>query len=260
MPDSKLIVLSHGGAGSDNAHSGGTDHACDVGLHALQSQLSVLEAACRTVMVLEDDIRFNAGTGSRRRSDGSIRMDASCMDSDRRFGAVSALQHIQNPVRVAHAVAHSSCRLLTGDDARQFALESGFEAVEMKGAEARDAVSDTVGAVVFDGQNFAAALSTGGTGGSRPGRVGDVPLFGCGLYAGPHGAVAATGHGESITLNLTAYRTYAMLEKGVVPQEALESAIGWFEKSQDIGLLIVSRKGYAGGSNRSMAWSALTGI
>ena len=33
----------------------------------------------------------------------------------------------------------------------------------------------------------------------------------------------------------------------------------WFEDSQDIGLLIVSHQGHAGGSNRSMAWSTLTG-
>jgi isoaspartyl peptidase/L-asparaginase-like protein (Ntn-hydrolase superfamily) len=111
---------------------------------------------------------------------------------------------------------------------------------------------------VFDGEQFAAALSTGGTGGSRPGRVGDVPLIGCGLYVGEHGAVCATGHGESITLNLTAYRTYEMLGRGIAPQEALETALSWFEEAQDIGLLIIGKKGYAGASNRSMAWSVIT--
>ena len=30
------------------------------------------------------------------------------------------------------------------------------------------------------------------------GRVGDTPIIGAGLYAGPHGAVAATGDGEEI--------------------------------------------------------------
>ncbi|MCZ6513775.1 MAG: isoaspartyl peptidase/L-asparaginase, partial [Nitrospinae bacterium] len=168
-----------------------------------------------------------------------------------------AIQRIQNPVHVAGAVAHSPHRLLTGEDAHQFAMERGFEAADMTGSESRDTVTDTVGAVVFDGERFAAALSTGGTGGSRPGRVGDVPLFGCGLYAGAHGAVTATGHGESITLNLTAYRTYELLERGIAPREALQTALGWFEESQDAGLLIVSRQGHAGGSNRSMAWSTL---
>lgn len=259
MPGKQTIILTHGGAGSDHAHSDGTGRACRLGLEALQSHTPLLEAVCRAVAVLEDDSRFNAGTGSRKRADGSVRMDASCMDSHRRFGAVSAIQRIKNPVHVARAVAHSPHQLLTGDDAHQYALEQGFEAVDTAGTDANAPGTDTVGAVVFDGEQFAAALSTGGTGGSRPGRVGDVPLFGCGLYAGPHGAVAATGHGESITLNLTAYRTYELLEQGHTPQQALERALGWFEQAQDAGLLIVSRDGYAGGSNRSMAWSALTG-
>jgi isoaspartyl peptidase/L-asparaginase-like protein (Ntn-hydrolase superfamily) len=71
--------------------------------------------------------------------------------------------------------------------------------------------------------------------------------------------VCATGHGESIALNLTAYRTYEMLGRGIAPQDALETALNWFEDSQDIGLLIVNRQSHAGGSNRSMAWSTLIG-
>ena len=257
MPEKQLIILTHGGAGSDNAHSDGTDRACQIGLELMQTRTPVLEAACRAVEILEDDPRFNAGTGSRKRSDGSVCMDAACMDSGKRFGAVSAIQHIKNPIHVARHVADSEYQLLTGEDAHQYALELGFEKVDMTRIDSKAPGTDTVGAVVFDGTQFATALSTGGTGGSRPGRVGDVPLIGCGLYAGEHGAVAATGHGESITLNLTAYRTYAMLEQGMAPQEALDTALSWFEDAQDIGLLIVSRKGHAGGSNRSMAWSTL---
>ncbi len=229
MPGKQLIILAHGGAGSDNAHSDGTDRACLIGLKLLQAQTPALEAACRAVEILEDDPRFNAGTGSRKRTDGSVRMDAACMDSNQRFGAVSALQHIKNPIHVSRAVADSKYRLLTGEDAHQYAVELGFEKVDMTRVESNAPGTDTVGAVVFDGSQFAAALSTGGTGGSRPGRVGDVPLIGCGLYAGEHGAVCATGHGESITLNLTAYRTYEMLGRGVTPQEALEAALSWFE-------------------------------
>lgn len=259
MPGKQLIILAHGGAGSDNAHSDGTDRACQLGLELMRAQTPVMDVACRTVEILEDDPRFNAGTGSRKRSDGSVRMDAACMDSDRRFGAVSSLQHIKNPIYIARSVADSEYRLLTGEDAHEYAVELGFKKIDMTRTESNAPGTDTVGAVVFDGEQFAAALSTGGTGGSRPGRVGDVPLIGCGLYAGEHGAVAATGHGESIALNLTAYRTYEMLGRGIAPQEALEMALSWFEDAQDIGLLIVNKKGHAGGSNRSMAWSVLTG-
>jgi beta-aspartyl-peptidase (threonine type) len=259
MPGKQLIILAHGGAGSDNAHSDGTDRACEIGLEVMQSRTPVLEVACRAVEILEDDPRFNAGTGSRKRSDGSVRMDAACMDSHQRFGAVSAVQHFKHPVYVAYGVANSQYRLLTGEDALQYGLEIGFETVDMTRVQSKAPDTDTVGCVIFDGEQFATALSTGGIGGSRPGRVGDVPLIGCGLYAGEHGAVCATGNGESITINLTAYRTYAMLEQGIAPQKALDTALGWFEDAEDIGLLIVSRKGHVGGSNRSMAWSTLIG-
>ncbi len=259
MPEKQLIILAHAGAGSDNGHSDGTDRACQLGLELMQAQTSALEVACRVVEILEDDPRFNAGTGSRKRTDGTVRMDAACMDSRPRFGAVSAIQHIKNPIHVARGVADSKYQLLTGEDAHQYAVELGFEKVDMTRMDSNAPGTDTVGAVVFDGTQFAAALSTGGTGGSRPGRVGDVSLIGCGLYVGEHGGVCATGHGESITLNLTAYRTYEMLGRGIAPQEALETAYGWFEDSQDIGLLIISRQGHAAGSNRSMAWSTLTG-
>ena len=212
MPGKQLIILAHGGAGSDNAHSDGTDRACqtrpgaDAGPNSRSgSGLPGGEPSWKTIP---------ASTPARDRAnarDGSVRMDAACMDSRHRFGAVSAIQHIKNPIHVARHVADSEYRLLTGEDAHQYAVELGFKKVDMTRMESNAPGTDTVGAVVFDGTQFAAALSTGGTGGSRPGRVGDVPLIGCGLYAGEHGAVCATGHGESITLNLTAYRTYEML-------------------------------------------------
>ena len=112
-----------------------------------------------------------------------------------------------------------------------------------------------MGAVMYDGKSFAAALSTGGTGGSIPGRVGDVPLIGCGLFVGDHGAVAATGHGEAIAMKLTAFRAYQMLENGEKCHDVLKEVIGWFDASEDIGLLLVTRNDSDAGSNRSMAWS-----
>src|SRR6185295_9463188 len=60
-------------------------------------------------------------------------------------------------------------------------------------------IKDTVGAVVRDSHGrFASTASTGGTVYMLRGRVGDSPLMGCGVYAGPYGAGAATGVGEEI--------------------------------------------------------------
>ena len=101
-----------------------------------------------------------------------------------------------------------------------------------------------------------AALSSGGMAGAHYGRVGDVPVIGSGLYAGPDGAVAATGDGEAIMMKITAYRTYELIKKGVNPKEILDEVIGWFPSTDAFGLILVTKKGIAGGSNRSMAWSS----
>ncbi|MFQ5482028.1 MAG: isoaspartyl peptidase/L-asparaginase [Nitrospinaceae bacterium] len=252
------IVLAHGGAGSRAEYRDGAETACRVGFENLQS--GALNAACTAVAALENDGRFNAGVGSRRRSDGSVQADAACMDSGRRFGAVAAVTGFRHPVKIAQALTACPQHLLAGPGAAAFAHHRGMEVWTPEPEDqnrGRVAGCDTVGCVTFDGDRFAAALSTGGKGGSLPGRVGDVPLLGCGLYTGQYGAVVATGLGEVIVLNMTAFRAYQMLEEGMGPRFVLDEALGWFEEDEDIGLLLVSRKGYAGGSNRSMAWAAL---
>jgi beta-aspartyl-peptidase (threonine type) len=256
MDDNRLVVLAHGGAGSNNEYSDGTDRACEAGIQERISGTPLLESVCKAVTVLEDDSRFNAGIGSAKRADGSIQMDASCMNSDNRFGSVAVVEGYKNPINIALAVTGIENRILAGTGAAQFAKEKECEPLDYASLPRKNYKgSDTVGAVMFDGKNFAAALSTGGTGGSIPGRVGDVPLIGCGLFAGNHGAVAATGHGEAIAMKLTAFRAYQMLENGGDCKDVLEEVIGWFDASEDIGLLLVTRNDSAAGSNRSMAWS-----
>lgn len=257
MADKKIVILAHGGAGSKNEFRDGPVKACSAGLSARRSGADALESVCRAVMALEDDSRFNAGIGSALRADGSVQMDAACMDSGKRFGSVAVVEGFKNPIQIALAVTRIENRFLAGEGAAKFAREKGCEPLDPSSLTRSNlGESDTVGAVMFDGHAFAAALSTGGTGGSIPGRVGDVPLIGCGLYAGPHGAVAATGNGEAIVMNLTAFRAYQILEKGLGCGAVLKEVISWFEDSQDIGLLLVAHDDCAAGSNRSMAWSA----
>jgi len=47
----------------------------------LESGSSALDAVVEAIVVLEDDPRLNAGTGSRMRLDGRTQMDAALMDS-----------------------------------------------------------------------------------------------------------------------------------------------------------------------------------
>ena len=260
MEDGKnLVVLTHGGAGSDPAHADGTAIAGQLCMMDLQTSVPTIDAACQAVATLEDDGRFNAGIGSHKRSDDSVQMDASCMDSSGTFGAVATLEGFKNPVHVARIVSQSEYKMLAGRGANEFAANQDCQTVspdQLKGSGADFSATDTVGCVVRSGDEFACALSTGGIDQAIPGRVGDVPLIGCGLYAGPEGAVAATGDGEAIAMQVTALRVYQLIEQGMDPKAIVPTVIGWFKETTAFGIIVVSKTGFAGGANRGMAWTA----
>ncbi len=87
--------------------------------------------------------------------------------------------------------------------------------------------NDTVGAVALDHNgNIAAATSTGGTANKLPGRVGDSPLIGAGLYAdNTSGGCSSTGWGESIIKVLLAKTATDTIAHGVEPMAAAQAAI-----------------------------------
>lgn len=286
------IVVSHAGSASNPAHIDGPRLACSAGLEILAHHESALDAVIAATQTLEDDERFNAGTGSNLRLDGTtIQMDASCMTSAGDFAAVAAIERVKNPIAVARRLLDTPHVLLVGDGATTFARRCGFcdydpttkqaqerlrqvvaTADQLNGqlgewsradlAQAwnfatplREALgSDTVGSVAWDGQTFAAALSSGGTTTVLRGRVGDVPLLGCGLYAGKAGAIATTGDGEYIVKSLLAYRAYVELEKGRSPQETVDWALSELAESVDVGIIVVNHTGFAGGARHGMAW------
>ena len=113
--------------------------------------------------------------------------------------------------------------------------------------------SDTVGAVVRDpAGGFGAALSTGGTTVMLLGRVGDTPVIGAGLYAGAHGAVAATGDGEEIMRRVLAKQVYDAIAAGAPAQEACARGVASIDARFTIGVIAVSRDGEGAADNRTM--------
>ena len=263
VPDFQRAILTHGGAGSDPKDSDGPKSAVIRGMDLMVDGGIALTAVVDAVKYLEDDPRFNAGSGAKLRIDGrTMQLDASCMTSNNEFGAVACVENIKNPIDLAHGVLrHSPHILLVGDGARIFAQEHHIPVADLNGSapiETSETSCDTVGAVAFDGTSFAAALSSGGLENSALGRVGDVPLPGCGLFCGSSGAVACTGDGEFIALKLLAKTVYTWLENSMSPDEAAHKAIHLFDPHVDIGLIILTRNGFASNARNGMPWSHMT--
>src|SRR5262245_42998698 len=110
------LVIVHGGAGAAAALRDGPQKAAALGLEWLLAGEDAVNAAVAAAVWMEDDPRFNAGTGSNLRLDGkTIEMDAAVMDSAGLFGAVMALQRTKNPILVARAVADTPHLMLAGE-------------------------------------------------------------------------------------------------------------------------------------------------
>lgn len=104
---------------------------------------------------------------------------------------------------------------------------------------------DTVGVVAYDGDEFAAATSTGGRWLALAGRVGDVPQIGSGFYAAPAGAASATGAGEDIAKATLTRRAVRHLESGLDAQAAADRAIEEFAEltGSTAGVIVMGRDG-----------------
>jgi L-asparaginase/beta-aspartyl-peptidase (threonine type) len=118
-------------------------------------------------------------------------------------------------------------------------------------------VTDTVGAVARDRRGrFAAGTSTGGTAFMLPGRVGDSPIVGAGLYAGPQGAVSATGFGEEILKRVLSKFVYDRIAEGLTAQRAADAGVALFSKTVPVGIIAVGPRGWGESCNRQMAFFA----
>jgi beta-aspartyl-peptidase (threonine type) len=125
--ESKTVVVVHGGAGGSRADDDGCVAAAREGLADMEK--GALAAATAAVAALENDGRYNAGSGSVLCLDGTtIEMDAAVMDSSGKLGAVACIQRVRNPVLVARAVADTPHWLLAGEGAERFARIAGFAA------------------------------------------------------------------------------------------------------------------------------------
>src|SRR3954470_11957418 len=192
---SEPAIAVHGGAGvwpaeRHAAAREGAARAVAAGFAVLAAGGPARDAVQAAVVVLEDDPTFNAGHGAALTEEGGVELDAAIMrGGDRAAGAVAALRGIRHPVLAARAVLEEGRHvLLAGEAAAAWARAAGVPAAPeawlatpaqdraasggAAPAEDRAANRGTVGAVARDARGgLAAATSTGGITGQRPGRV-----------------------------------------------------------------------------------------
>lgn len=259
---SEASIVVHGGAGKVRTGSieerlAGCREAAIAGWDILTSQGSAMDAVTAAVVVLENNPLFNAGVGAPLNADGEIELDASIMDgASLKAGAVGAVMGVKNPIELARRVLEDGRHvLLVGEGARQFARQQGMrecameDLVTQRQVERWQAEHGTVGCVACDAQGrLAAATSTGGLFGKRPGRVGDSAIIGAGTFANHAAAVSCTGIGEAILLTTLARVVADYVGSGVCPAHAAKRAMALLKEKtgSEGGLIVVDQRGRIG--------------
>jgi N4-(beta-N-acetylglucosaminyl)-L-asparaginase len=221
-----LSVLSAGGTGLD---------AIEQGIHVVES----------------DAGNPSVGLGGIPNAAGVVQLDSCIMSGPgHRAGSVAAVSGFRHPISIARAVMERTKHvMLVGTGAEEFAAELGFERgpkvsdgqraawkkwraaqlkAEKEAAGKRPARNhDTIAMVALlpDGNLFG-GCSTSGWGYKLPGRVGDSPIIGSGLYVDNEvGAAGATGLGENVMRYCGSFLVVELIRQGLHPQEACAETI-----------------------------------
>ncbi len=211
--------------------------------HTLADNGSCLDAVEHVVKTVElnPDVE-TVGLGGFPNEEGVVELDAAIMrGKDLGFGAVAGVRHFLHPISIARKVMSDTpyC-MLVGRGAEDFAQQHGFgkgellteqrrqEWLERKQRKRRaDTGHDTIGVVALDREgSMACGTSSSGLKMKHPGRVGDSPIIGAGLYADDDvGAAVATGVGEDIMRSCPCFHAVQLMHQGKSPQQAAEAAV-----------------------------------
>lgn len=244
--------------------------AAETAFSLLQDGKSALDAVEAGIVVCEEDPEIDSvGLGGLPDASGVVTLDASIMDHGGRCGAVACVSRTRNPIRVARRVMERTPHvLLVGPGADQFARSQGFcdadlltpraaaKYAEWKHGKIPQPVGhDTIGLLALDAAGcLAGGCSTSGMAFKLPGRVGDSPIIGAGLYVdGKVGAASATGVGEEAIRICAAVAIVEQLLRGDEPIRALTHVMRKMvphirkDRSTDMSFITLRADGVAAG-------------
>jgi len=235
-----------------------------------------LDAVEDGVKVTEADVsNRSVGIGGRPDREGHVTLDACIMDHRSKCGSVAYLDGIAHPISVARAVMENTQHvMLVGEGAKEFALNYGFAKSKtplpevkkewkewkkenkdlFKKPEINSENHDTIGLLAMDGDgDVSGACTTSGWAYKLPGRVGDSPIIGAGLFVDNEvGAATATGVGEAVIRIAGSHTVVELMRQGQSPQEACKMAVQRIIDKHDdlaglqVGFIAINKKGEYG--------------
>jgi N4-(beta-N-acetylglucosaminyl)-L-asparaginase len=249
--------------------------ATDLALQTLEQggdSLDAIEQGIRLIEHLGSD--GSVGLAGRPNAAGYSQLDACIMSGpDHGAGSVAALEGIKHPISAARLVMEKNPHvMLVGEGARWFALEHGLESIDVSDLPAKkldweqarlsgapapspgERGHDTIGVLLRDTDgNLYGGCSTSGAGGKTPGRVGDSPILGSGLYVdNAVGAAAGTGLGENIMRYSATALIVELMRQGLTPQAACEEMVHRIAATDPLGydlsicFIAVNKQGQTG--------------
>src|SRR5882757_2490034 len=234
------------------------------GMDILKKGGDTLDAVVAAVTVVEDDPNDDSvGYGGLPNEQGEVELDASCMHGPtHRAGSVASVRRIKNVARLAKTVMERTNHvMIVGDGARRFAVDEGFEEMNLltehsrkiwlawkastsfnwrpgiDSPEWKEKVASLFSDTPEDQALFAyaqrviahpptATTPTSGLAWKIPGRVGDSPIIGAGCCVDNEvGAAGSTGKGEENIKISGGHTIIEMMRKGMSPTDACLEAM-----------------------------------
>jgi N4-(beta-N-acetylglucosaminyl)-L-asparaginase len=205
---------------------------------------SILDAVEQGIWVAENSsANHSVGLGGKPNAAGVVQLDACIMyGPGHQAGSVAGIEGIRHPISAARRVMEKTRHvMLVGEGARMFAIEEGLESVPIDNAaplyqkwhkervvegakeyKSKSDNHDTIALLILNAdRTIAGGCSTSGLGGKLPGRVGDSPIIGSGLYVDNEiGAAGATGIGENVMRYCATFQIVQYMRQGYTPTEA----------------------------------------